>query len=351
MTLSTHSYFEDGSIKTVNLDLKSPEMQLGESELWKYEETKGTFGKHISKKVCLTNFRAFIYDYNTNMMQNSLLISLVDDIVIRNKQRVSSSRRMGFFTGAASGFLVAAGVGFTKSRSKNLGDVHFMRNGMDYLIIQNIPDPDGFVSYVKAIMKQVYPKKILADIRKEIKNPQLKKDVATILFITELCLNNNIGNHDKLVNFKNILLNSRFDTFIDIKKYEEEFNYVTSFEPQYSKIDLNGLCKDYMEKLEQDILRESGFLKENFQISFEQNKDGDLVSHVTIKEIDDSKFGLVRDIVNKSSPPYSEFKEQILSLLEAEFKKLKTSKVECGKCGKKIPKDSSFCNNCGNKIE
>ena len=347
LELVTHSYQENGQIKTVELDVQSPSMQTGEVELWKYVEQKGTFAKHDSKKICLTNFRIYVYDYETSTMSGYLLLSAIEDIIIRNKHRRGNSVRTGFFTGRASGFLVAGGIGFSQYTSKNVGDLHFMRNGMDYLTIGDVPDPDGFAKYVKAVIRQVYPKKELEQFREEKEGPQVKKAIQGILHDIKFCLDYKIGDKTRLENFQKMLENSKFDTWQDLLPYQKEMEYAASLVPEIDEIK-HKVVPEFVHNLEKQIREQCGFTKENFHMDIKMDGTEGSMSF-SLPDFNNEKFLIIKKIVENTAP-YPEIKDLLLSQLESEFAKQKDEKHKCTKCGTENPKDSSFCNKCGKNL-
>ena len=108
---------------------KEREILGSEETIWRNEITQGIFKKTVVEVQTLTNYRVLRDDYET-MLQD------IDDVIVINQHRVSQSDHMGTYYGRYARF----GMGSSKSRSKIVGDVVFMRQERQDIVFSKVVD-------------------------------------------------------------------------------------------------------------------------------------------------------------------------------------------------------------------
>ena len=88
-----------------------------------------------------------------------LLIKDVDDILVMNTHRDSQSIGYGAYRGIA--------IRFSNTKSKTIGDVSFMNNGMRVITFEQVADPSGISKMVKSIKNTMYSLKEIEKARKQ----------------------------------------------------------------------------------------------------------------------------------------------------------------------------------------
>lgn len=145
---------------------KEREVLGSEETIWRNEITQGIFKKTVVGIQTLTNYRVSSDGYET-MLQD------IDDVVVMNQHRVSQSDHMGTYYGRYARF----GVGSSKSRSKTIGDIIFMRQGRQDIVFGQVVDPHGVARLAKAARKAIL-QALKAEERKE---KQLPKERAVVV--------------------------------------------------------------------------------------------------------------------------------------------------------------------------
>lgn len=152
-------YVEDGQIKNASLDLFSSRLQDGENILWSHEEKKGLIRKTVVSTWAITNYRVFIFNEEVQKMRSFMLMRDIDDVVVMNSHRSSQSIGYGSYRGVA--------VRYSNTKSKTIGDVSFLNNGVKVITFGQIADPSGVAKMVKSIRKTMYSIKDIEKIQKQ----------------------------------------------------------------------------------------------------------------------------------------------------------------------------------------
>ena len=89
-------YGDGKNFKSTTLFWKLPVLADGEELLWSYVGEQGVFNKKARNLMVVTNFRAYVYHFEEHDWGN-VLINTLDDVLVMNSHRQSSSHRMGSF--------------------------------------------------------------------------------------------------------------------------------------------------------------------------------------------------------------------------------------------------------------
>lgn len=133
-------------------EVKSKDLVEGEEILWFNRLTKGIFKKRLVQLWAITNKRAFIRDYEKDLVVAVPLNAC--EVVVMNQHRKSKGTHVGSFTGYAYGGFGGVVAGVSSSRSQSYGDLCFIQNGQIVLRFPGISDPQGVKNLVKTIQKQ-----------------------------------------------------------------------------------------------------------------------------------------------------------------------------------------------------
>ncbi len=145
-------YILDGMPKTTQLYYKTPFLSDGEELLWENTKIEGIVNKHLRWMEALTNFRAIYYDFDKHE-SGRIPLSLVDDVIVRNKRTASESNRFGTFTPYANNFSISE---TTNHDSRTTGDVFFVRNGNPIVTFMQVSDPHRLARLAKAVISQLF---------------------------------------------------------------------------------------------------------------------------------------------------------------------------------------------------
>lgn len=150
-TLSTLR-FESNSSSTIPTEIYPmvPFLSPGEQIVWDSIETKGIFSKKVKWLDSITNYRIYQYDYE-NHLGNFVLIPAVDDVVVTNSHRISSSNSTGTYVKSP---YTTTGYGNAKTTSKTVGDISVFADGKPYIVFRNVIDPNGVSKLIKSVKKQ-----------------------------------------------------------------------------------------------------------------------------------------------------------------------------------------------------
>ncbi|HET7284845.1 MAG TPA: zinc ribbon domain-containing protein [Nitrososphaeraceae archaeon] len=119
-------------------------LQGPEQTIWHNEITKGIFHKKVVEVQLITNYRVLRDNFGISLQD-------LDDIVVMNQRRISSSQ----YTGTYMGRYTRVGFGNSTSRSITVGDVVFMYHGSPYIRFSQISDPNGVARLAKAARKRI----------------------------------------------------------------------------------------------------------------------------------------------------------------------------------------------------
>ncbi len=169
-------YKSNDEFKSSDINIWSGHLQKGESMIWSHTEQKGIFQKYFSKTYAITNFRVFVYDHEINRMTGLLLMSELDDIVVTDTYRSSSSTRYGGYGYGISG-------GISRGESVTIGKITFMSNGKPVISLNGVSDPNGLKRLTQATKKALYPMKELQRWMTGIKldDPSIIRNVSICL--------------------------------------------------------------------------------------------------------------------------------------------------------------------------
>lgn len=145
---------------------KEREILGSEETIWRNEITHGIFKKTVVEVQTLTNYRVLRNGYET-------MLEDIDDVIVMNQHRVSQSDHMGTYYGRYARF----GMGSSKSRSRTVGDIVFMRQGRQDIVFSQVVDPHGVARLAKAAKKAI----IQALKAEERKEKQLQKERTVVV--------------------------------------------------------------------------------------------------------------------------------------------------------------------------
>jgi tetratricopeptide (TPR) repeat protein len=337
-------YGDGENFKSTTLFWKLPVLCDGEELLWSYVGEQGVFNKKARHLMAVTNFRAYVYHFEEHDWGN-VLISTLDDILVMNSHRQSSSHRMGSFHATGRmGMSVGTHSSMGSSRSQTVGDVHFMKDGETIVTFGNVSDPSGIVKLVKSIQKQVTVRDKVDETKSLVENTYV--DNRTILKISELYHQGNeqeavkicddalkshpddeaifkikLAHCEDTGNWKQMVVDSR--NMLLLKEYEPAFEYL-----------MTGLIK--LDKTN-DAIDE---LRRGLELFPENTILLDLK-----KQLDDFEANNLLD--NITCPKCKKDNES-----NSKFCNKCGTKFDdgCEKCGNVNPKNSKFCNGCGSTL-
>ncbi|MBT7252562.1 MAG: hypothetical protein HN875_02360 [Candidatus Nitrosopelagicus sp.] len=336
-------YGDGKKFQTTTLFWKLPVLATGEEILWSYVGEEGIFNKKARHVMAVTNFRAYLYDFN-DYEHGNLLISNMDDVLIMNSHRQSSSHRMGsFHSTGRMGMRIGTHSSMSSSRSQTVGDVHFMKDGESFIIFEGVSDPQGIVRVVKSIKKYV----IVRDkVDESVKAEGLEDvDNRTVLEIIELY---NDGEIDKCLKLCDKTLEKTPNQRIyDVKagllddagKWKE---LVVASRKMLSRTDSESAFENLMVGLirldkTNDAIDE---LSRGLKLYPENTVLLDLK-----KQLDDFETNnLLDNITCPKCKKENESNSKFCNKCGAKFDD------GCEKCGNVNPKNSKFCNGCGNSL-
>lgn len=147
--------------------------------LWSYEYSSGIFKKKLVAIEAITNFRVFTYNFENDILTGLLYMNSIDDVIVENRRRRSSSDRVGTFAGSyRKGNFGGVSYSHSEGTSRSVGDLRFMKNGETYMIFRYVSDPSAIQRLIKSIQKQMFPKKEIEEfirLEKEKNRPELPK--------------------------------------------------------------------------------------------------------------------------------------------------------------------------------
>lgn len=145
-------YYNRGELATSKIPVRAPVLAEGESLLWSHIQTKGIINKQANFFAAITNFRAFIYDFQEHD-SGRVFLPGVDEVIVSNQQRVSESNSAGMYSRGKYG----AGVysGSSSGTSHTIGDVVFIADGKPIVTFGPVADPHGLARLAKAAVKDI----------------------------------------------------------------------------------------------------------------------------------------------------------------------------------------------------
>lgn len=149
-----YTYDSDTSPRITRIYYKTPFLAEDEDILWFFIRNEGVINKHTIAIVALTNFRVFIYSFETHEC-GRVLLPAVDDVIVTNQHRESQSQNVGVFTGRGRGGFAGVYSGSSSGSSHTIGDVVFMSEGKEIVTFHQVSDPHGVARLAKAAMKQL----------------------------------------------------------------------------------------------------------------------------------------------------------------------------------------------------
>lgn len=169
-------YKNNDEFKTTEINVWSGNKQKDEEIIWSYTEQKGFFQKHFSTVYSISNFRIFVYDFEIKKITGLLMMSDLDDIVVTDTFRRSSSNRYGVYGYGMSG-------GQSRGQSVTIGKIIFMSNGRPIISLNGVTDPSGIKRLTLSVARSLYPKKELQRWMLGIKSddPSIVRNVSVCL--------------------------------------------------------------------------------------------------------------------------------------------------------------------------
>lgn len=154
-----HSITTRDGVKALLVDVMSPLMHHNEATLWSQNEVNENSKNRFDISKYVTNYRVFAFDNLDDVMLKSSFLSDVDDVVVVNRHIRSESRGTSYIVGGY-GNNTFGGImpSHSSGDSNTVGDMVFMRYGKPYLVIGDVPDPDGVITMVKSVMRELYPR-------------------------------------------------------------------------------------------------------------------------------------------------------------------------------------------------
>jgi len=335
---------EDNNFKPTRV-FNLPYLADGEELLWSYIQTEGVFNKKAQFVMAVTNFRAGIWSFEEFDENGMIFISQMDDVLVMNSHRQSSSHRMGsFHSTGRMGMRIGTHSSMGSSRSQTIGDVHVMKDGETRIRFGNVSDPSGIVKLVKSIQKQVTIRDKVDETKSLMENTYV--DNRTILKISELYHQGNeqeavkicddalkshpddegifkikLAHCEDTGNWKQMVIDSR--NMLLLKEYEPAFEYLMTGLIRLDK------TNDAIDELHRGLeLYPENTMLLDFKKQLDDFETNNLVDNITCPKCkkeneSNSKF------CNKCGAKFDD---------------------GCEKCGNVNPKNSKFCNGCGNSL-
>ena len=319
MDTSEFEYGDGENFKSTTLFWKLPILADGEEILWSYIGEQGVFNKKARIVMALTNFRAYVYSFDDYDIGN-IMISNVDDVLVMNSHRESSSHRMGsFHSTGRMGMRIGTHSSMGSSRSQTIGDVHFMQNGETIVTFGNVSDPHGIVKLAKSIQKQVTIRDKVDESVKIVEDSSA--DNRTLLKILEL---GKQGDYDECIQICDEVLEKDPDEYV--------FNIKAS------------MLSDLAKWKEMVIASRNILSRKDSEKGFEYLMTGLIKLDKTNDAINELHRGLE---LYPENTMLLDFKKQ---LDDFETNNL-LDNITCPKCKKENESDSKFCNKCGAKFD
>lgn len=300
---------------------KLPVLANGEELSWHLLNTEGVFNKKALMLFAITNFRVLIYDFKNPYESGCVFLEFVDDILVMNSHRVSHSTRMGSFSSAGRyGMRVGTGVGSGTSTSHTVGDVVFMKDGEQFIVMREMVDPQGIARLAKAIKKTIRIRNSIVDIElpEDLQGSTIPKE--TLIELSQL-FNSNITEFYKqgkklFIKNPDAVLFNLLNASLTINKNWEE-----------------------MEILSRKMIKEK-----NHEPAFEALCTALLSANKMQEGITELNNAL------KLFPDNSILQDYKQQVAPAESSFLESESIICPKCKKENEKGSKFCNTCGSEM-
>jgi hypothetical protein len=148
-------YDLDGTPKTTKLYYRGPFLSEGEELLWINTKIEGMVNKRIRWLEALTNFRAIYYDF-TKHDSGRILLSFVDDVIVKKQETTSKPDRVGTFTENCVRFFSDTGIDTSYGTGETIGDVLFMKDGKPAVTFLHVSDPSYIANAAKSVIKQLF---------------------------------------------------------------------------------------------------------------------------------------------------------------------------------------------------
>jgi len=328
---------EDNNFKPTRV-FNLPYLSDGEELLWSYIQTEGVFNKKAQFVMAVTNFRAGIWSFEEFDENGMIFISQIDDVLVMNSHRQSSSHRMGsFHSTGRMGMRIGTHSSMGSSRSQTIGDVHVMKDGETRIRFGNVSDPSGIVKLIKSIQKQVTVRDVVDEsvTLEGVKNRTIHEIVQ--LFHeekTDECIKlidktlEKIPS-EKIFDFKAEILSNAGrwkELVVDSRKMLSRIDSEKAFEYLMTGLIKLDKTNDAIDELHRglELFPENTMLLD-FKKQLDDFEANNLLDNITCPKCkkeneSDSKF------CNKCGAKFDE---------------------GCEKCGKVNPKNSKFCNGCG----
>ena len=330
-------YGDGKKFQTTTLFWKLPVLATGEEILWSYVGEEGIFNKKARHVMAVTNFRAYLYDFN-DYEHGNLLISNMDDVLIMNSHRQSSSHRMGsFHSTGRMGMRIGTHSSMGSSRSQTIGDVHIMKDGETRIRFGNVSDPSGIVKLVKSIQKQVTVRDVVDESvsAEGVKNITLN-EIAQLFHEekTDECIKlidktlEKIPS-EKIFDFKAEILSNAGrwkELVVDSRKMLSRIDSEKAFEHLMTGLIRLDKTNDAIDELHRGL---ELYPENTMLLDFK-------------KQLDDFETNnLVDNIKCPKCKKENESNSKFCNKCGAKFDD------GCEKCGNVNPKNSKFCNGCG----
>ncbi len=145
--------FVSKSGERAEVDVASEQLYGGEEVLWWYSVERGVFRKRLERYWFITNLRVCKFDYEEGNVEATPLKDL--DVVVTEKEHTTSSQRIGMYTGKLENIVGIVGVGTSRTKSRTIGNLLFIREGRVLVKFTKISDPDGVKKLVEVLKRNL----------------------------------------------------------------------------------------------------------------------------------------------------------------------------------------------------
>ncbi|MEM3427592.1 MAG: hypothetical protein QW212_04900 [Nitrososphaerales archaeon] len=145
--------FVSKSGERAEVDVASEQLYGGEEVLWWYSVERGVFRKRLERYWFITNLRVCRFDYEEGNVEATPLKDL--DVVVTEKEHTTSSQRIGMYTGKLENIVGIVGVGTSRTKSRTIGNLLFIREGRVLVKFTKISDPDGVKKLVEVLKRNL----------------------------------------------------------------------------------------------------------------------------------------------------------------------------------------------------
>lgn len=140
-----------GTVATVDIYPLAPFLAEGEEIIWHNMSTSGRRHKKIVWLQALTNYRVYYYNYTVYNSGIVVLLPGLQDVVVTNQRRASSSFSVGTYSMSRYNI---SGFRNSQTTSRMVGDIQFIAEGRPYITFRQVGDPHGLANLVKSLKRQ-----------------------------------------------------------------------------------------------------------------------------------------------------------------------------------------------------